>query len=112
MTSRKLALLVRMFHFRCSYRMIYRMISSLCTATNYYGFNQCPDRETVCGTLSSLRFTRTGREIASVLTQRVDAEYFVDAGQWLSNLLGASAVVEWRREPSKDWIAIPVSKSS
>jgi hypothetical protein len=62
--------------------------------------------------LSSLRLTRTGREIASVLAQRVDAEYFVDAGQWLSNLLGASAVVEWRREPSKDWIAIPVSKTS
>jgi hypothetical protein len=62
--------------------------------------------------LSNLRLTRTGREIASVLAQRVDTEYFVDAGQWLSNLLGASAVVEWRREPSKDWIAIPVSKKS
>lgn len=64
----------------------------------------------VYGTLCYLRLTRTGREIASVLAQRVDAEYFNDAGQWLSNLLGASAVVEWRREPSKDWIAIPVSK--
>ena len=64
------------------------------------------------GTLCGLRLTRTGREIASVLAQRVDAEYFDDAGQWLSNLLGASAVVEWRREPSKDWIAIPVSKKS
>jgi hypothetical protein len=69
-------------------------------------------QEIVRGTLSGLRLTRTGREIASVLAQRVDAEYFDDAGQWLSNLLGASAVVEWRREPSKDWIAIPVSKKS
>jgi hypothetical protein len=69
-------------------------------------------QEIVHGTLSGLRLTRTGREIASVLAQRVDAEYFDDAGQWLSNLLGASAVVELRREPSKDWIAIPVSKKS
>jgi hypothetical protein len=69
-------------------------------------------QEIVRGTLSNLRLTRTGREIASVLAQQVDAEYFVDAGQWLSNLLGASAVVEWRREPSTDWIAIPVSKTS
>jgi hypothetical protein len=64
------------------------------------------------GTLFGLRLTRTGREIASVLAQGVDAEYFGDGGQWLSNLLGASAVVEWRREPAKDWIAIPVSKKS
>jgi hypothetical protein len=63
-------------------------------------------------TISGTRLTRSGREIASVLAQRLDAQYFVDAGQWLSNLLGASAVVEWRREPSKDWIAIPVSKKS
>ena len=69
-------------------------------------------QEIVFGTLSNLRLTRTGREIASVLAQQVDAEYFVDAGQWLSNLLGARAVVEWRREPSTDWIAIPVSKTS
>jgi hypothetical protein len=64
------------------------------------------------GTLFGLRLTRAGREIASVLAQRVDAEYFGDGGQWLSNLLGASAVVEWRREPAKDWIAIPVSKKN
>jgi hypothetical protein len=63
-------------------------------------------------TISGTRLTRSGREIASVLAQRLDAQYFVDAGQWLSNLLGASAVVECRREPSKDWIAIPVSKKS
>jgi hypothetical protein len=44
-------------------------------------------QEIVPGTpLSGLRLTRTGREIASVLAQQVDAEYFVDAGQWLSNL--------------------------
>lgn len=61
--------------------------------------------------ISTTRLTRIGREIASVLAQRLDPEYFVDAGQWLSNLLGASAVVEWRHEPSKDWIAIPVSKN-
>ncbi len=64
------------------------------------------------GTLFGLRLTRTGREIASVLAQRVDAEYFGDGEQWLSNLLGASAVVEWRREPAKHWIAIPVSKKN
>jgi hypothetical protein len=61
-------------------------------------------------TLSTLRLSRTGREIARVLAQRVDAEYFLDAGQWLSTLLGASAVVEWRGGNSKDWIAIPVSR--
>jgi hypothetical protein len=40
-----------------------------------------------------------------VLAPRANAEYFVAVGQWLSNLLGANAVVEWRREPSKEWIA-------
>jgi hypothetical protein len=54
---------------------------------------------------SSLRLTSTGCEIARVLEPQVDAEYFVAVGQWLSNLLGANAVVDWRREPSKEWIA-------
>jgi hypothetical protein len=54
---------------------------------------------------SSLRLTHTGREIASVLAPRVDVEYFAAVGEWLSNLLGANAVVEWQREPSEDWIA-------
>jgi hypothetical protein len=75
-------------------------------------FQLVSGQKVVRGSLSGLRLTRAGREIASVLAQRVDAEYFVDAGQWLSNLLDASAVVEWRRGSSEDWIAIPVSKKS
>ena len=75
-------------------------------------FQPVSGQKIVCNTLSSLRLTRTGREIASVLATRVDVEYFVNAGQWLSNLLGASAVVEWRGGPSNDWIVIPVSKKS
>ena len=55
--------------------------------------------------LTSLSLTRAGREIASVLTPRVDYEYFAAVGGWLSNRLGPNVVVEWRDESSEDWIA-------
>ena len=54
---------------------------------------------------SSLRLTNAGREIASVLASQVDVEYFFGVGQWLSKLLGADSIVDWRSEPSKDWTA-------
>jgi Protein of unknown function (DUF2806) len=55
--------------------------------------------------VSNLSFTRVGRQIASVLTPRVDYEYFAAVGEWLSNLLGSNVVVEWRDESSEDWTA-------
>lgn len=55
--------------------------------------------------LTSLSLTRAGREIASVLTPRVDYEYFAAVGEWLANLLGSNVVVDWRDESSENWIA-------
>lgn len=55
--------------------------------------------------VTSLSLTRAGRQIASVLTPRVDYEYFVAVGEWLANLLGSNVVVDWRDESSEDWIA-------
>ena len=59
--------------------------------------------------MESLRLTRIGREIASVLPPPpFHSEYFTGVGEWFAQLLGESGTVESRPESSDVWDVLKV----
>jgi hypothetical protein len=50
-----------------------------------------------------IRFTRMGREIASVLPAAPDEEYFERAGRVLSKIDPETISVDWKRDSEQEW---------